>query len=89
MIGNSKNARHFFTIKKKEQEEDLKLLLSFIDPLSMLYKLRRKIVKIQAEIKSYDSIKQYTHNDWALDLVILNILRKPETMNSMSRQGLK
>ena len=28
----------------------------------MLYKLRRKIVKTQAEITSFDSIKQYTHN---------------------------
>ena len=28
----------------------------------MMYKLRRKIVKVQAEIKSYNRIKQYTHN---------------------------
>ena len=62
MTDNSKDARHFFAIKKKKQEADIKLELSFIDTLFMLYKLRRKIVKIQAEIKSYDSIKQYTHN---------------------------
>ena len=28
----------------------------------MMYELRRKIVKVQAEIKTYNSIKQYTHN---------------------------
>ena len=28
----------------------------------MMYKLRRKIVKVQAEIKAYSSIKEYTHN---------------------------
>ena len=59
MTGDSKDARHVFTIKKKEQENGIKLELSFI---ASLYKLRRKIVKVQAEIKAYNSIKQYTPN---------------------------
>jgi hypothetical protein len=27
-----------------------------------MYKLRRKIVKMQAEVKAYNSVKQYTHS---------------------------
>ena len=62
MTGGSKDARHFFTIKKKEQENVSKLELSFIDSLFMMYKLRRKIVKLKAGCKAFDNIRQYIHN---------------------------
>ena len=51
MTGDSKDARRFFTVKKKEQEKGIKLELSFIDSLFMIYKLRRKIVKCKQESK--------------------------------------
>ena len=41
MTGDSKDARHFFIVKKKEQETGIQQELSFIDSLFMLYKLRR------------------------------------------------
>ena len=60
MTGDSKDARYFF--KKKEQETGIQQELSFVDSLFMMYKLRRKLVKMQAEVKAYNSVKQYTHN---------------------------
>ena len=91
MTGDSKDARHFFTIKKKEQEKGIKLELSFIDSLFMVYKLRRKIVKVQAEIKAYNRIKQYAHNygdfifykSMSFRSSYLEDLAKLETTNSM------
>ena len=56
MTGDSKDARHFF-IKKKEQEKGIQHELSFVDFLFMVYQLRRRIVKIQAEMKAYKALK--------------------------------
>ena len=61
MTGDSKDAKHFFATKKKEQESGIIQELSFVDSLFMMYQLRRKIVKVQAEMKAYNSVKQYTH----------------------------
>ena len=61
MTGDSKDGRHFFIIKKKEQEKGIQHELSFVDSLFMMYQLRRRIVKVQAEMKAYNNIKQYTH----------------------------
>ena len=62
MTGDSKDARNFFIIKKKEQERGITHELSFVDSLFMMYQLRRKIVKAQSEIKAYNSVKTYSHN---------------------------
>ena len=57
MSGDSKDAKNFFIIKKKEQERGIIHELSFVDSLFMMYQLRRKIVKTQSEIKAYNSVK--------------------------------
>ena len=44
-----------------EQESGIIQELGFVDSLFMTYQLRRKIVKVQAEMKAYNSVKQYTH----------------------------
>ena len=62
MTGDSKDYRKFFLIKKKEQERGIKQELSSIDSLFMMFRLRKKIVKIQDEIKAYSNVKQYSHN---------------------------
>ena len=62
MAGDSKDARNFFIIKKKEQERGITHELSFVDSLFMMYQLRRKIAKTQSEIKAYNSVKTYSHN---------------------------
>ena len=62
MTGDSKDSRKFFIIKKKEQEKGIKQELSFIDSLFMMFRLRKKIAKMQEEIKAYNYVKQYTHN---------------------------
>ena len=62
MTGDSKDGRQFFIIKKKEQEKGIQHELSFVDSLFMMYQLRRRIVKVQAEMKAYNNIKQYTHS---------------------------
>ena len=61
MTGDSKDARNFFIIKKKEQERGTIHELSFVDSLFMMFQLRRKIIKVQAEMKAYNSVKTYTH----------------------------
>ena len=62
MSGDSKDGKHFFTTKKMEQESGITQELGFVDSLFMMHQLRRKIVKVQAEIKAYNSVKQYTHS---------------------------
>ena len=61
MTGDSKDREHFFTTKKMEQEMGVIHELDFVDSLFMMHQLRRKIVKVQAEMKAYKNIKQYTH----------------------------
>ena len=88
MTGDSKDARHFF-IKKKEQEKGIQHELSFVDFLFMVYQLRRRIVKIQAEMKAYNSVKQYTHSfgdfsfykSMSFCSSYLEALLKPETIH--------
>ena len=62
MTGDSKDARQFFIIKKKEQEKGIQHELSFVDSLFMMYQLNRRIVKVQAEMKAYNSMKHYAHS---------------------------
>jgi len=62
MTGDSKDRKHFFTTKKMKQEMGVIHKLDFVDSLFMMHQLRRKIVKVQAEMKAYKNIKQYTHN---------------------------
>ena len=45
-----------------EQESGITQELGFVDSLFMMHQLRRKIVKVQAEMKAYNSVKQYTHS---------------------------
>ena len=61
MAGDSKDGKHFFTTKKMEQEMGITHALGFVDSLFMMYQLRRKLAKVQAEMKVYNNIKQYTH----------------------------
>jgi len=62
MTGDTKDAKTFFAVKKHELENKKKPELSFVDSLFMMFKLRKKIIKAQAECKAYDNIRQYTHN---------------------------
>ena len=62
MTGDSKDRKHFFTTKKMEQEMGIIHELGFVDSLFMMHQIRRKIVKVQAEMRAYNSIKQYTHS---------------------------
>ena len=62
MTGDSKDERTFFAVKKREQENDLKPELSFVDSLFMMYKLRKRIIKAKTDCKAYNNVKQYTHN---------------------------
>ena len=55
MTGDSKDRRQFFIIKKKEQEKGIQHELSFVDSLFLMYQIRRRIVKIQAEMKAYNN----------------------------------
>ena len=58
MTGDSKDGKHFFTTKKMKQEMGMLQELGFVDSLFMMHQLRRKIVKVQAEMKAYNNIKQ-------------------------------
>ena len=58
MTGDSRDARQFFLVKKKEQEKGIQQELSFIDFLFIMFKLRKKIFRMQAEIKAYNIVKQ-------------------------------
>ena len=62
MTGDSKDGKLFFNTKRMEQESGIKHELGFVDSLFMMHQLRRKIVKVQAEMKAYNSVKQYTHS---------------------------
>ena len=63
MTGDSKDSCQFFLIKKKnETEEGTQLELSFVDSLFMMHRLREKISRIQADVRAYQSVQQYTHN---------------------------
>ena len=62
MTGDSKDGKHFFATKKMEQEMGITQELGFVDSLFMMYQVRRKIVKVQAEMKAYNGVKQYTHS---------------------------
>ena len=66
MTGESKDSRRFFLVKKKEMEQGTQLELSFVDFFFMMYKLQEKIVRIQADIKAYNNIKQYSQNFWCI-----------------------
>jgi len=60
MTGDTKDAKNFYATKKQELEG--KLELSFVDSLYMMYTLRKKIKKAQAETTSFDNIRLYSHN---------------------------
>ena len=45
-----------------EQEKGIIHELGFVDSLFMMHQIRRKSVKVQAEMIAYNSIKQYTHS---------------------------
>ena len=62
MTGDSKDGKYFFATKKMEKEKGIIHELGFVDSLFMVHQIRRKIVKVQAEMIAYNSIKQYTHN---------------------------
>ena len=62
MTGDSKDGKYFFATKKMEQEKGIIYELGCVDSLFMMYQIGRKIVKVQAEMIAYNSIKQYTHN---------------------------
>ena len=62
MTGDSKDGKLFFNTKRMEQESGIKHELGFVDSLFMMHQLQRKIVKVQAEMKAYNSVKQYTHS---------------------------
>ena len=51
-----------YEINKWKQEKCVVQKLSTVDLFFMIYKLRRQIVKMQAEWKAYNSIKLYTNN---------------------------
>ena len=51
-----------FAVKKREQDENNKPELSFVDSLLMMYKLRMKTTKAKAECRAYDNIRLYAHN---------------------------
>ena len=62
MTGDTKDAKNFYAAKKQEFEENIKFELSFIDSLYMMYSLRKKIKKAQAEATAFDNIRLYSHN---------------------------
>ena len=62
MTGDTKDAKTFFTVKKRKQEQNIILELSFVDSFFMMYKLRKRIVKAKAECTAYDNIRLYSHN---------------------------
>ena len=50
MTGDSKDARTFFAVKKREKENNLKP------------ELGKGIAKEKAECEAHEDVKQYTHN---------------------------
>ena len=62
MTGDTKDAKNFYAAKKQEFEENIKFELSFIDSLYMMYSLRKKIKKAQAEATAFDNNRLYSHN---------------------------
>ena len=49
MTGDTKDAKNFYSAKKREFEENIKHELSFIDSLYMMHTLRKRIKKTQEE----------------------------------------
>ena len=49
MTADTKDAKAFYSIKKRELEENTTLELSFVESLFMMYKLRKRIEKAKAE----------------------------------------
>ena len=62
MTGETKYARAFFARTKDEMDNEIKLELSFVDSLFLMFKLRGKIANLKAECRAYDNIRQYNHN---------------------------
>ena len=62
MMGDIKDAKTLFAVKKQEQDQNIKPQLSFVDSLFMMYRLRKKFIKAKAECKAYDNIRLYSHN---------------------------
>ena len=62
MTADTKDAKTFFSVKKRELERSTTLELSFVESLFMMYKLRKKIAKPKAECTSFDNIRMYSHN---------------------------
>ena len=61
MTGDTKDAKTFFTVKKRKQEQNIILELSFVDSFFMMYKLRKRITKAKAECTAYDKIRLYSY----------------------------
>ena len=57
MTGDFKSA-----VKKREQDENIKPELSFVDSLLMMYKLSMKTTKAKGQCRAYDNIRLYAHN---------------------------
>ena len=51
MTADTKNAKTFFQIKKRELDQNITVTmeLSFVESIFMMYKLRKKIAKAKAE----------------------------------------
>ena len=62
MTGDTKDAKTFFSVKKRELEQNIKLELSFVDSLFIMYKLRKQIAKAKFECTAFDNIRLYSHN---------------------------
>ena len=62
MTADTKDAKAFYSIKKRELEENTTPELSFVESLFMMYKLRKRIEKTKAECTSFNNIRMYSHN---------------------------
>ena len=75
MTGNIKDAKKKIAVKKREQDENNKPELSFVDSLLMMYKLRMKTTKAKGQCRVYDNIRLYAHNfgDFVFHQIVLQI----------------
>ena len=62
MTADTKDAKTFFSIKKRELDQNVTLELSFVESIFMMYKLREKIAKTKAVCTSFNNISMYSHN---------------------------
>ena len=62
MTADTKDAKTFFQIKKRELDQNITIELSFVESIFMMYKLRKKIAKAKAECTSFNNIRMYSHN---------------------------